>query len=47
MIMTKFRSMLESCIELAAGRPYDLEVDCDTPEPEKAASSDPIRIRTP
>ena len=43
MIMTKFRSMLESCIELAAGRPYDLEVDCDTPEPEKAASSDPIR----
>lgn len=43
MIMTKFRSMLESCIELAAGRPYDLEVDCDTPEPEKAAFSDPIR----
>lgn len=45
MIMTKFRSMLESCIELAAGRPYDLEVDCDTPEPEKTASSDPIRAQ--
>ena len=43
MIMTKFSSMLESCIELAAGRPYELEVACDTPEQEKTASSDPIR----
>ena len=43
MIMTKFRSMLESCVEMAFGRPYVLEVVCDSPEPETAAEPDPIR----
>ncbi len=30
-ILTKFRSMLESCIALAAGQAYELEVVCDNP----------------
>ncbi len=41
MIMTKFRSMIESCIELAAGRPYDLEVECESIIEE--VPTDPIR----
>ena len=43
MIMTKFRSMLESCIELAAGRPYDLDVICDSADSEYSDVSDPIQ----
>ncbi len=31
MILTKFRSMLESCIAMAAGQAYELEVVCDAP----------------
>ena len=42
MIMTKFRSMLESCIEMAAGRPYELEVECEAVA-EEPAQADPIR----
>lgn len=46
MLMTKFRSMLESCIELAAGRPYDLEVECEEQAPGQPANSDPIQNRS-
>lgn len=42
MILTKFRSMLESSIEFAAGRPYELEVVSDTPA-DTSAAVDPIR----
>ena len=42
MIMTKFRSMLESCIEMAAGRPYELEVECEAVA-EEPVQADPIR----
>lgn len=42
MILTKFRSMLESSIEFAAGRPYELEVVSDIPS-DTSAAVDPIR----
>lgn len=42
MILTKFRSMIESCVESAAGRFYDLEVVCNT-EPEHLEIADPIK----
>ncbi len=42
MITTKFRSMIESCVELAAGRPYDLDVICEAND-QPAVSADPIR----
>ena len=42
MITTKFRSMIESCVELAAGRPYDLDVICEVSD-QPAVSADPIR----
>ena len=42
MILTKFRSMIESCVESAAGRFYDLEVVCNT-EPEHLETADPIK----
>ncbi len=45
MILTKFRSMLESCVESAAGRSYDLEVICDAPEDPLTQSTDPIQIQ--
>ncbi len=47
MILTKFRSMLESCIALAAGQAYELEVVCDTPRKKEAGDSDPIRTQNP
>ncbi|MEE1013485.1 MAG: chromosomal replication initiator protein DnaA [Clostridia bacterium] len=43
MIMTKFRSMLESSIEFAAGRPYELDVVSESPSADPALSMDPIR----
>lgn len=42
MILTKFRSMIESCIENAAGHPYELDVICGS-EPGKSEQNDPIR----
>ncbi len=42
MILTKFRSMIESCVESAAGRFYDLEVVCNT-ETEHLETADPIK----
>lgn len=42
MILTKFRSMLESSIEFAAGRPYELEVVSEAPA-DTSAAVDPIR----
>ncbi|MBO5364971.1 MAG: chromosomal replication initiator protein DnaA [Clostridia bacterium] len=47
-IQTKFRSMLESCIKLAAGRAYEMEVVCGNPEQRKAdKNADPIRNQNP
>lgn len=46
MIMTKFRSMLDSCIELAAGRTYDLNIIVDGEEStskKDSAAADPIK----
>ena len=43
MLMTKFRSLLESCIELAAGYPCEIEVICDTPDSADKSDADPIR----
>ncbi len=46
MLMTKFRSMLESCLELATGRTLALNVvieDGNSPAKSKAEVSDPIR----
>lgn len=43
MITTKFRSMIESCIELATGHFYELDVISETPD-EVLASTDPIAI---
>lgn len=43
MILTKFRSMLESSIEFAAGRPYELDVVSESPSADPALSMDPIR----
>ncbi|MBE5040203.1 chromosomal replication initiator protein DnaA [Ructibacterium gallinarum] len=43
MLMTKFRSLLESCIELAAGHPCEIEVICDTPDSSDKENTDPIR----
>ncbi len=45
MILTKFRSMLESCVESAAGRSYELEVICDTPEDSSSQPADPIQVQ--
>lgn len=44
MILTKFRSMIESCIESAAGRSYDLAVVC-VAENEATEQSDPINVQ--
>ncbi|MBQ4146113.1 MAG: chromosomal replication initiator protein DnaA, partial [Clostridia bacterium] len=44
MILTKFRSMIESCIEQAAGRSYELVVVCDNPKNENAGAFDPIKV---
>ncbi len=43
MIMTKFRSMLESSIEFAAGRAYELDVISEVPVSSPTFSVDPIR----
>ncbi len=43
MIMTKFRSMLESSIEFAAGRAYELNVITEKGAPTPTISLDPIR----
>ena len=43
MIMTKFRSMLESSIEFAAGRAYELDVVSEVPVSSPTFSVDPIR----
>lgn len=47
MIMTKFRSMLESCLELAAGQSFELNVIVEdgslTQAKSEAEASDPIR----
>ena len=43
MIMTKFRSMLESSIEFAAGRAYELDVVSEVPVSSPTFSLDPIR----
>lgn len=45
MIMTKFRSMLESCLELAAGQSFDLNVIVEdgNQAPAKAEADDPIK----
>ena len=45
MIMTKFRSMLESCLELAAGQSFDLNVIVEdgNQAPAKVEADDPIK----
>jgi len=43
MIMTKFRSMLESSLAMAAGRSYDLEVISEAPSNDPILAGDPIR----
>lgn len=46
MLMTKFRSMVESCLELAAGRSFTLNVLVEDNEPEKTENdkgADPIK----
>lgn len=47
MVMTKFRSMLESCLELAAGQSFELNVIVEdgsqTQAKSEAEASDPIR----
>lgn len=40
MLMTKFRSMLESCIEVAAGRTYELNVIVEAEKPGISAAAD-------
>ncbi len=47
MILTKFRSMLESCIALAAGQAYELEVVCEAPRKKDVGENDPIRNQNP
>lgn len=47
MILTKFRSMLESCIALAAGQAYELEVVCEKPRMKEAGGEEPIRNQSP
>lgn len=42
MIMTKFRSMIQSCLELAAGRSFEIEVVIENTEPEKPVDDDPL-----
>ncbi len=42
MIMTKFRSMIQSCLELAAGRSFEIEVVIENTEPEKTVNDDPL-----
>ena len=42
MILTKFRSMIESCVESAAGRFYDLEVVCGA-DAGHSEPTDPIK----
>ncbi len=43
MILTKFRSMLESCIASAAGQAYELEVVCEAPQKSVAQGEAPLR----
>ncbi len=43
MILTKFRSMLESCIASAAGQAYELEVVCEAPQKSVPQGEAPIR----
>ena len=40
MLVTKFRSMLESCIEMAAGRTYELNVTVEAELPGTSAAAD-------
>lgn len=40
MLVTKFRSMLESCIEIAAGRTYELNVTVEAELPGTSAAAD-------
>lgn len=47
MILTKFRSMLESCIALAAGQAYDLEVVCEEPRIKEPGVGDSFRSQSP
>ncbi len=47
MILTKFRSMLESCITLAAGQAYELEVVCEAPRKTDSVGSEPVRGQSP
>ena len=47
MILTKFRSMLESCIALAAGQAYELEVVCEKPRVKEAGAGEAIRSQSP
>lgn len=47
MILTKFRSMLESCIALAAGQAYELDVVCEAPRKKDLTADDPIRNQNP
>lgn len=47
MILTKFRSMLESCIALAAGQAYELEVVCEAPRVRDGGTGEPVRNQSP
>lgn len=47
MILTKFRSMLESCIALAAGQAYELEVICDNPREKENGTGEPTLSQNP
>lgn len=45
MVMTKFRSMIQSCLELAAGRSFELEVlveNAASDKPKEADGDDPL-----
>lgn len=42
MIMTKFRSMIQSCLELAVGRSFEIEVVIENTEPDKVDNDDPL-----
>ena len=47
MILTKFRSMLVSCIALAAGQAYELEVVCEAPRAKEGGASEAVRSQSP
>lgn len=47
MILTKFRSMLESCIALAAGQAYELEVVCEAPRAKEGGAGEAVRSQSP